>query len=132
MLSADGDKKVTIADPTLESLDKDLGNYITELLTVHEFTAKEVSLQTPCICHVHTAGYTNIMMIEQGTSCYARFGGNARVIGLVGLGPVAKAKAVVPWGRSPFQVGQEAGEIPRCKTAIQPTWLSGMFRAPLL
>ena len=42
--------------------------------------------------------------VAQGTSVFARVGGKARLVGVVGLGPVDKAKITPKWGASPFQV----------------------------
>ena len=40
--------KITILDKRLQQLDSDLDQYITELISLHEFSAKEVRLSSAC------------------------------------------------------------------------------------
>ena len=44
------------------------------------------------------------MCYDQGSSAFARVGGSARLVGVVGLGKASKLEAVPSWSVSPFQV----------------------------
>ena len=50
-------------------------------------------------------------VVAQGSSAFARVGGKARLVGVVGLGPVDKAKIAPTWGASPFQVCYACGQM---------------------
>ena len=53
----------------------------------------------------------------QGSSAFARVGGAARLVGVVGLGKADKLEAVPVWGPSPFQV-----RGPRLQAQASAAW----------
>ena len=70
--------------------------------------ASRCDRRTPYSCQLrrdnHCVSAIDARSVAQGTSAFARVGGKARLVGVVGLGPADKAKVVPKWGASPFQV----------------------------
>ncbi|KAK9812763.1 hypothetical protein WJX72_003306 [[Myrmecia] bisecta] len=73
------DNKTSIKSEELRQLDQQYGGLISELIEHAEFKGKP------------------------GSSSFARAGGKARFLGIVGLGPAAKAAPTSKWGPTPFQ-----------------------------
>jgi hypothetical protein len=114
----------SIKDAELKALDASLDGIITELVENADFKAKQVPSKRCLVCTgfslIPSAGGLQLActpssmccvlgmeprdcLNPQGSSSFARLGGNARIVGIVGLGS-ASAPVMPDWGPSPYQV----------------------------